>query len=71
MYLQVPLTVRKMVPAGFPVGLFLSLPLMVRKIPCMDNLKNRKNMSGLHSNWQGGGVALAHPRTAKYFYQHR
>jgi len=26
-------------------------------------------MSGLHSKCMGGGVALAHPRTAKYFYK--
>jgi len=33
----------------------------------IDNLKSRKNMSGLHSKWQGGPVSLAYPRPADFF----
>jgi len=55
-------------PRWFSGGVFLLGTLEVRKIPCMDNLKITKNMSGLHSKCRGGGVSLAYPRTAKYFY---
>ena len=33
----------------------------------IDNLKSRKNMSGLHSKCRGGGVSLAYPRTSHIF----
>jgi len=33
----------------------------------IDNLKSRKNMSGLHSKWQGGPVSLAYPHPADFF----
>ena len=34
----------------------------------IDNLKSRKNMSGLHSKWQGGPVSLAYPRTVRFIF---
>ena len=68
----VPLTVRKLPPCWFPGGGFLcpdtGRPLMVRKITCMANLKNTKMMSGLHSKWQGGPVALACPHTGQIYF---
>ena len=62
---------------------FAKLPLLVRpagvfslggwgsprgsQINHIDNLKSRKNMSGLHSKCRGGGVTLAYPRTSHIF----
>jgi len=51
---------------GFFFGATLLYP-SGSQINHTDNLKSRKNMSGLHGKCRGGGVSLAYPRTSHIF----
>ena len=73
LYPRFPLNSSFHTPPGVPAGVFFCLnpfgTLPTRSFHThIDNLKNTKLLSGLHSKCTGGGVALAHPPSQQYLF---